>query len=331
MLPPTFRPYTEEDLERYRLRARQQRRASLVGGHLMRRKGASLEFYEYAPYTLGDDVRHIDWRASARFGSDDDLLVRRFTAEEQLRILISIDARETMALPAHLPKRTVAVWLAEVLTWVALRSNDDVILHRLFGDSSPTFARLRGAGSVQGIRAAVASLAQPVAMAATANLEVLNPKLLPPAAVWVILTDCYFRAGSDANELRGSEAQRLADRMAEAQDGMRWVILVDLDSWGWEKSQLDADGAGYWLVEGPDVVDPRRLESAGETLAQVQARIEDYKHQFIAQGRRSGLDISHWQWPTPARSKMAESGARQFFWSAFEQDLNLQRLFMREQ
>ena len=66
-------PLSASFLQRYRLRARKRTRAAQVGAHLVRRKGASLEFRDHALYAPGDDIRHVDWRTSARLGRGEDL------------------------------------------------------------------------------------------------------------------------------------------------------------------------------------------------------------------------------------------------------------------
>src|SRR6267142_6478022 len=136
-------PLSTAFLEQFRLRARQRTRAGQVGAHLRRRQGQSLEFRDFTPYTPGDDVRYIDWRVSLRVGQRGDLLVRRFGAEEQLTLAVSVDNRPRMHLPEHAPKIVMAGWLARALGEVALRRGDRVVLHRLFGAGPPGVVELR--------------------------------------------------------------------------------------------------------------------------------------------------------------------------------------------
>jgi len=303
-------------LERYRIRSRRHNRPSLVGGHLMRRKGQSLEFHELVPYTLGDDIRHVDWRASSRHRTSEDLLVRSFVSEEQLTLVISVDTRDTMQLPEAMPKMQIAFWLAEAVALIALRSSDRVVLHRLFDRSKVRV--LSGSGDFRhkwsGVRSTLRRFAAHSGSAFSANLAVLRPHL-PPAAVWVILTDLYFD---------DEQASVLAREIATAQDGLRWVVLVDLDSWPHEKVILGEGvrliaGPGRKLSETPVDITPER------SIPQVETDIEAHKQGFRQSIHRAGCDIISWEWPPVERPE-----PDRFFRSAFTEDKVLQRLFMRE-
>ena len=54
----------------------------------LRVRGGDTEFERLRPYQLGDEVRHVDWRASAR---RDDLTVRQFQAESNQNVVFAID------------------------------------------------------------------------------------------------------------------------------------------------------------------------------------------------------------------------------------------------
>lgn len=296
-------------LERYRLQARQQYRPGLIGGHVTRRKGQSLEFREHVPYTLGDDVRHIDWRASARYG---EWLVRQFVAEEQLTLVLSIDTRDTMWLPAGLPKLQIALWLAEAIAAVALKSDDRVILHRLFG--KPGLVPLRGAGSLTRIEKALRRLRGNPSETNAVNLKAVDT-YLPPTAVWLIITDVYFDV--DAH------ARALARKIASVQDGLRWVIIVELDSWPHERAIL---GEGARLIEGPRLQVARpEYNIDTESLRKIEANMRTHKQHFFDLIRRAGSDRLIWQWPAEP-----EPDAATFFRASFLNDTTLQRLFMRD-
>lgn len=310
-LPPL--PLKQGLLERYRLASRRKLRPDLLGGHLVRRKGQSLEFREYEHYMPGDDIRHVDWRASARYGMPEDLLVRSFVAEEQFTLVLSVDTRETMYLPDDLPKLHTAAWLAEAIGSVALKEGDRVILHRLFGKGSGGATSLRGANNRARLRTLLNDMCTSPADEHT-NLKVLQ-KWMPPTAVWVILTDLYFHTPE--------AAKTLANRIARAHDGMRWVILVDLDSWPAERYRL---GVGARRLEGPglDIQEPV-YEIDEQALQAVEQRIRDHKRHFMEQAHASRCDLDVWHWPATE-----EIDTESFFKRRFLGDPILQRLFMRD-
>ena len=128
---PEALPIPSSQLDRYRLRLRQRDRGTVAGAHLIRQRGQSLEFREFRPYLPGDDIRHVDWRASARHHRRDELVVRTFEHEVQTRVVISIDTRATMRLPEVASKLQLALWFAEAMSYIAGRSGDSVALHAL--------------------------------------------------------------------------------------------------------------------------------------------------------------------------------------------------------
>jgi uncharacterized protein (DUF58 family) len=58
------------------------------------KRGRGLEFADTRPYSVGDDFRHIDWKAYKRLGR---LLLRLFDEEQDLPIYLFIDASQSMA------------------------------------------------------------------------------------------------------------------------------------------------------------------------------------------------------------------------------------------
>ena len=72
---------------------------SPVGGRLGERMGSgtgsSLEFQDYRQYTIGDDLRHVDWSAYAR---SEVLTVRLYREEVSPRIDLVLDASRSMTV-----------------------------------------------------------------------------------------------------------------------------------------------------------------------------------------------------------------------------------------
>lgn len=59
----------------------------------LRVRGGDTEFERLRPYLRGDEMRHVDWRASAR---RDDLTVRQFQAESNQNVVFAIDVGRGM-------------------------------------------------------------------------------------------------------------------------------------------------------------------------------------------------------------------------------------------
>lgn len=124
---PEIDPQTLSDLGTLALRARTIADSALAGMHRSRHHGSSVEFAEHKEYAPGDDVRHLDWRAFARFDRD---YVKRFEDESSLRALVVVDGSTSMGYPgpgAGRPsKLDYAKMTAGALAYVLARQGDAV-------------------------------------------------------------------------------------------------------------------------------------------------------------------------------------------------------------
>jgi uncharacterized protein (DUF58 family) len=85
-------------------------------------KGRGQDLYALRGYVANDSVRHVHWKASARFGS---LMVREFTREEDCRVLLVLDPHISSVLkPGSQPTAQTAserferaITLSAALTW----------------------------------------------------------------------------------------------------------------------------------------------------------------------------------------------------------------------
>uniref|UniRef100_A0A832EIN8 DUF58 domain-containing protein n=1 Tax=Desulfacinum infernum TaxID=35837 RepID=A0A832EIN8_9BACT len=89
-------------------------------------KGRSLEYVELREYQPGDEVRFIDWPATARLGRP---LVRVFREHKELEILLLVDVSPSMwAGPVGTAKRALVQEIATLLALTAARSRYRVSL-----------------------------------------------------------------------------------------------------------------------------------------------------------------------------------------------------------
>jgi len=128
---PDARPETFFDtdflrkLERLHLVAKRLSWAALKGEHAVSRKGFSLEFSDYRRYQPGDDLRYVDWNIYRRL---ERLLVKVFTAEEEMNIYLLVDTSRSMALEAEgaPTKLDYAKKVAAALGYIGLKNLDRV-------------------------------------------------------------------------------------------------------------------------------------------------------------------------------------------------------------
>lgn len=108
-------------VRRYRLLALHHR-LHQMGLRAVRRRGDGTNFSHLREYVVGDDPRHIDWKASAR---RDQLITREFTVEQGQTVLIVIDAGRMMTqLEEGVPRFEYALSSAMLLADVATQSRD---------------------------------------------------------------------------------------------------------------------------------------------------------------------------------------------------------------
>lgn len=110
-------------VRRFRLLA-MQHRLSTLGVRVLRRKGGGQSFASLREYVLGDDPRHVDWKATSR---KQKLITREFTVERSQTVITLIDAGRGMTqLSGAFPRFEHALSSALILTDVAANAGDRV-------------------------------------------------------------------------------------------------------------------------------------------------------------------------------------------------------------
>lgn len=96
----------------------------LAGRHASRLRGRGLAFEELRHYIQGDDVRTIDWKATARLRTT---YVRVYTEERERPVLLVVDQRRPMFFGSRRAMKSVtAAELAALAAWRVLRTGDRV-------------------------------------------------------------------------------------------------------------------------------------------------------------------------------------------------------------
>lgn len=103
-------------LERLALLSRRTFRGRVRGERRSPRKGVSVEFSDYRPYGIGDDLRYVDWNI---YGRLDRLYVKLFVDEEDLCLNLLVDGSASMGFGEQ-SKLDFAARLAAALGFVGL-------------------------------------------------------------------------------------------------------------------------------------------------------------------------------------------------------------------
>ena len=142
-------------LERLSVLIRRPVRGGLKGGRRSVKRGQSVEFADYRDYSLGDDLRQLDWNVYARL---EKLLVKLFIEEEDLTVTLLVDASASMAHGSP-DKLVFAKRAAAALGYIALAAEDRVVLASLGGRTARRQAALRGSGRAFRLLAELSAIA----------------------------------------------------------------------------------------------------------------------------------------------------------------------------
>ncbi|WP_460367033.1 DUF58 domain-containing protein, partial [Actinocorallia lasiicapitis] len=123
--PWTVRVLPEFPSRRH-LPAKLRKLRELTGQHVALIRGQGTEFDSLREYVHGDDVRSIDWRATARRG---DVVVRTWRPERDRRIFLILDTGRTSAgRVGDIPRLDCSMDAALLLAALASRAGDRVDL-----------------------------------------------------------------------------------------------------------------------------------------------------------------------------------------------------------
>ena len=117
--------------------AHRRARGMLDGEYASVFRGRSLDFDDLRDYVPGDEVRDIDWKATARVGTP---LIKRYVATRRQQLLFVADTGRNMAATAlgGEIKKDIAVMAMGVLGSLAIRHGDSVAL--VHGDGAASQA-----------------------------------------------------------------------------------------------------------------------------------------------------------------------------------------------
>lgn len=127
---------------------------ALDGGYASLLRGRSLDFEDLRPYEAGDQVRDIDWKATARLGEP---VIKRTKATRMQTVLFVVDAGRSMNALAgdEQSKRELAVLVTGALGYLTVRHGDEIAV--IYGDAAG-IRRLAPTGSEGGLERALRTI-----------------------------------------------------------------------------------------------------------------------------------------------------------------------------
>lgn len=220
------------------------------GERRSRRRGVSVEFADYRPYVHGDDLRFVDWNI---YGRLDRLFLKVFLEEEDLSLLLVIDASASMRW-GNPDKFVFAQRLAMALGYVGLVNHNRVSL--------ASFGSAAWGGGVQRL----------------SNLR--GRRRTSEIGSWIIRQDPVpnLRENDPDSAVGFEEAMRTIALSRQGRGVM--VILSDfLFKEGYEKGLRYVTGGGYDVfamqILSPEEIDPAANGVAGDLkLVDVEDRSE---------------------------------------------------------
>jgi len=259
------------------IRAHRRVRGLLEGEYTSIFHGRSMEFDDLRPYVPGDEVRDIDWKATARLRTP---MTKRFIASRKHTVLVIADTGRNMAALAEKgdTKSDLAILAAGTIGYIAIRHGDRVAMvagdadHTVFVEPASTEAHLERMLQKIASNTTVAAGASDL----TRQLEYAVRAFRRRMIVFVI---------ADDREL-GAPEQRLVRRLC-VQHEVLWLRIGDADlmkpEWSSAGMHDVHDAAPIpAFVRG----DPALRAEFAAAVAESSARAEDVFDGFAVSSQR---------------------------------------------
>ncbi len=137
---PLLDPEFLHKLEQLELVSRKIFVGRMKGERKSKRRGSSVEFADHRQYSIGDDLRHIDWNV---YGRLDRLFLKLFLEEEDLHFYILLDTSLSMDF-GEPSKLQYGKQVAAALAFIGLVNHDRVVLDTFSSGLEPGLGGVRG-------------------------------------------------------------------------------------------------------------------------------------------------------------------------------------------
>lgn len=197
-------PHLRQRLGRLRLRVQNAEPLQGMGDRRSRKHGSGMEFADHRPYQFGDDIRHLDPYAFARFQQHH---VKLFSVHQSLEVTLLLDVSASMGFGTP-EKYRLAASLTGALAYVGVAGGDAIRVGLLADGAVSWFHRLTG---VQRTAELFAWLERRRPFGATDLVGAVKAaaERLPPSGVTVLLSDFLGADNEVATRLLEAAGQEL--------------------------------------------------------------------------------------------------------------------------
>jgi len=231
----------------------------LDGGYASLVRGRSLDFEDLRAYEMGDEVRDIDWRATARVGEP---MVRRSYAERRHTILFVIDSGVGMRALAHdeRSKKDLAILTVGAIASLAIKHGDDIMLMYAEHGRARRVASRRSEGGVELMLRSLDAVLEAATDDAPRDLLLRAvAETVARRTIVVVVTDDVSIGANGERELRRLRVQH----------DLVWLTLRNADPVLLERpKQSRRDANTGWVV-------PDFLHGSAEIVAEFDAQRAD--------------------------------------------------------
>lgn len=226
---------------------------ALSGGFKSPFKGQGLQFAEHRVYVPGDDVRHIDWKVSAR---TKEPLIKKYDEERELSVFLVVDQSSSGVFgTSKYTKYSAIQEVAALIAYTTFFSSEKVGLLTFNNEVKALYPPKKGKSHLNRILGEIFHEAEPLKKTNLTSALEKTDKLLKHASIIFILSDfqCenyekYIRKLSRKHEVI---AIRLKDEnelnlpnlgtipICDSESGQ--VLMVDTGSYRfkeWQKKEL---------------------------------------------------------------------------------------------
>jgi len=246
-----------------------------LGESPSRKRGHGIEFEEVRPYQPGDEIRHIDWRVTARTGKPH---TRQYSEQQHRDVLVAVDQRSNMFFGSSACFKS---WLAAV---VSAQIGWSVMLHN---------GRLSAVVAAHDVRQVNASSAQSAMFSFIDLMVEANNSLAATDSTSIplleLLSEVFMSTTNGCHVFIASDFRDLDDDSASILNGIGNKCAVTL-LWIVDPFEETLPAAGWVGISNGTDRECRRLNRSTRSRYRQQGKLFEQKLREYANSASAELN-----------------------------------------